>query len=180
MSKMVINFDLFQLVNTTEKATNLLFSRELSIEKREKYTQQLGSESFKMMALDLLFSSINQRKNLSIPMLVQCAGKDKVVSVKENKYTKRFQQADYQYFKDMAHDVMLDPKWILSAKGILNWLNEKFPVTTVAESTNLKNPKLKIQFPDAVQDLIINLGENNEIDVNKTKILGLGKSKRDN
>ena len=180
MLKMVMTLDLYRLVNTTSKATNLLFSEELSPEKRESYTQQLGSESFKMMTLDLLFSSIKRRKNLSIPLLVQCAGKDNVVSMRENKYTKRLQQADYQFFKNLAHDVMIDPKWILSAKGILNWLNEKFPVTTIVEPTNLKNLKLKIQFPDAVQDLIINLGENNEIDVDKTKILGLGKSKRDN
>lgn len=180
MFKMIMTLDLFHIVNTTSKATQLLFSAELTEEERERFTQKLGSESFKMMTLDLLFSRINRRKNLAIPLLVQCAGKDNVVSISENKYTRRFQKADYQFFKEMAHDVMIDPKWMLSANSILNWLNKQFPESVIAEPTNLKNPKLKIQFPDAVQDLITNLGENNEIDADKSKILGLGKSKRDN
>ena len=180
MLKMMTTFDLFHLVNSKEKAGHLLFSDKLSIAEKEVYTQKLGSESFQVMVFDFLFSSIKRRKNLAIPVLVQCAGKDKVVSLRETKYTSRFQQADYQFFKDMAHDVMVDPNWLLSAKGLLNWMETKFPIVEEEQATATKKTTVKIQFPDAVQDLIINLGENNEIDANKTKILGLGKSKRDN
>ncbi len=180
MLKMIGTFDLFQLVNTNEKAGYLLFSNKLPADKIEIYTQKLGSESFKLMIFDFLLSSIKRRKNLAIPVLVQCAGKDNVVSLEETKYTRRFQQADYQFFKNLTHDVMLDSNWLVAAKGMLHWIEDKFPVLEEAQNIFTKKPTLKIQFPDAVQDLIINLGENNEIDANKTKILGLGKSKRDN
>lgn len=180
MLKVVATFDLFQLVNSKEKAAHLLFSDKLSSAKKEAYTQKLGSESFAIMVFDFLLSSIKRRKNLAIPVLVQCAGKDNVVSLRETKYTSRFQQTDYQFLKNMAHDVMVDPNWLLSAKGLLNWIEVKFPVVEAEKAIATKKPTVKIQFPDAVQDLIINLGENNKIDANKTKILGLGKSKRDN
>ncbi|GEM_PF-432465 len=180
MLKTVATFDLFHLVNSKKKAAKLLFSEKLSTVKKEIYFKKLGTESFQVMVFDFLLSKIKKRKNLAVPMLVQSAEKDNIVSVRETKQTRRFQQTDYQFFKNLSHDAMLDPKWILPARGILNWLGKQFPSQEAIEDLSTKNPILKIQFPDAVQDLIINLGENNEIDANKTKILGLGQSKRDN
>lgn len=182
MVKLITTFDLFQLVNTTDKASHLLFANSLSLDQKIAYTKKLGGESFRVMVFDFLLSKIKRRKNLIIPMLVQGAGKDNVVSVKETKYTRRFQQADYQFFKYMSHDVMLDPNWELAAIGILNWLRDKFPEPNQSKESTINNPTLKIQFPDAIQDLIANLGENNEMDTSDTKTLGGNgkKIKRDN
>ncbi len=180
MLKMIVTLDPYQIVNSTEKATSLLFSEAMPYHKRVQFTKKLGRESFKVIVFDFLLSKIKRRKNLAIPLLVQCAGKDQIVSLEETKYTRRFQQADYQFFKEMAHDIMLDPKWKLSANAILSWLNNKFPTEGQPDHHLTKNFALKTQFPNAIQDLIANLGENNEIDADDIKTLRQGKSKRDN
>jgi len=180
MLKVIFNFKLLHLVNSTEKASGLLFSDDLAIEKREAYSKRLGGESFIVMVFDFLLSKIKRRKNLTIPVLVQCAGKDNMISTAESEYTREFQQADYQFYKELAHNVMLESKWRLSAQGALNWLSEQFPNIETSENISTKKPTLKTEFPDAIQDLIINLGENNEMDGNDTKIGRSGESNRNN
>ena len=146
----------------------------------EIYAKKLGRESFQVMFFDFLLSSLKQRKNLSMPMLVQCAGKDNIISTAESEYTREFQKTAYQFYENLSHNVMLEPNWLLSAQGALNWLREQFPVISPTENVSTKHPNLKTQFPDAIQDLIINLGENIEMDVNDTKTHSSGKSNRDN
>jgi len=180
MLKMMISFDLFHLVNSREKASKFLFSESLSIEKKEAYTKALGGESFRVIFFDFLLSKLKRRKNLAIPILVQGAGKDNLISKKESRDTCRFQKTDYQFFKDLAHDVMLDTNWMLSAQGALTWLTKQFPLPAPQADIATKNPTLKTQFPDAIQDLIVNLGENDKMDANDTKINRSGKANRKN
>jgi len=180
MLKLVATFNLFHLVNSTEKASAFLFSDTLAREQMEVYAKKLGPESFQVMIFDFLLSKIKQRKNLSMPMLVQCAGKDNIISTAESEYTRQFQKTDYQFFEKLSHNVMLDSNWLLSAQGALNWLSRQFPAKIAEESIPNKNPTLKTQFPDAIQDLITNLGKNNEMDTSDTKIHRTGKSGRDN
>ncbi len=180
MLKLVATLDLFHLVNSTEKASTLLFSDTLAKEPMEVYAKKLGGESFRVMLFDFLLAKIKRRKNLSMPMLVQGAGKDNIIARAESEYTHKFQQTDYQFYEQLSHNVMLEPNWLLSAQGALNWLREQFPIITQQETISTKNPNLKTQFPDAIQDLIINLGENKEMDVNDTKTPRSGKSNRAN
>lgn len=180
MLKTVLQFDLSQLIATKDKIHQALFSKDFAKEKVEKYAEKLGPESFKVMLFDFLAKTIPQRKNLDYPLLVQCAENDELVTIEENKYTARWQKGEFQFFKEIAHDVMLEEKWQVVADGILKWINKHFPQSTPEKVDKQKNRTINEVFPDAIQDLIITLGEKKEINASKTKILGLGKSKRDN
>jgi len=183
MLQSFLGFNLIHLMNTPEKARKFLFSRSLSAEKVEAYTKLMSSESLSVILFDFLLSKLKRRKNLSYPLLVQCAEKDEMVTITENRGIAEMQKADFIEIKDIAHDVMLDPNWKLSAISILNWLRENLsivPQEKLEINTNENNPKVNVEFPNAIPDLIINLGKKNSVDANKTKILGLGKSKRDN
>jgi len=71
---------------------------------------------------------------------------------------------------------MLEPNWKLSASSILDWLKERLPslqLELLKESTPQKNPSVNMEFPNAVPNLITNLGKKIKIDVGKTKISGL-------
>ncbi len=175
--KTIVKQDMSQLINTNAKVKDALFSKDMPYDQVDYYAKKLGKESFRVMIFDFFLKTIPPRKNMEIPLLVQGAGKDELVSVNENKYMADWQKGELQIFEDLAHDLMLEEQWQLSADGIFDWLTKHF-LKDVNSKTS--NPKLKDTFPDAVQDLITTLGKNNQIDANKTKILGLGKSKRDN
>jgi len=183
MGKAFLGFNLAHLMNTPEKARRFLFSSTLSEEKVRVYTDLMSSESLRVIIFDFLFSKLKTRKNLSYPLLVQCAEKDKMINISDNKNIAEMQKADFVQIKNLAHDVMLDPNWKNSAQSMLNWLKEKLTIVPNVESekdSNQKNTKVNAVFPDAVPNLIANLGKKNSIDASKTKILGLGESKRDN
>jgi len=180
MLKTIAFRDMRQLISTNEKVKDVLFSKEMCAEKVKCYAKKLGNESFSLLLFDFFLKTIPARKNMEVPLLVQCAHKDELIAVTENEYMAKLQKGELQTFDDLAHDMMLEQNWQLSAEGIFNWLTKHFLQNSAAEGPNQKNPKLKDSFPDAVQDLITTLGKNNQIDANKTKILGLGKSKRDN
>lgn len=128
MVKMWFKMDLFQIVNTPKRVKICFFSEDYPVDELEKYTNKLGSESIRVMLLDLLWTNIKKRKNKEIPVLVQCAENDQIFSIKENEDTASFQNADYQLIPSIAHDLMLEEKWELAAKGILDWLTLKFPI----------------------------------------------------
>lgn len=180
MLRTILLRDMRQLISTNEKVKDALFSMEMSAEKVDGYAKKLGNESFSLLIFDFFLKTIPARKNMKMPLLVQCAQKDELVAVEENEYMANLQKGELQTFENLAHDMMLEENWKLSAEGIFNWLTKHFLKNSTSEVPNHKNPKLKDTFPDAVQDLITTLGKNNQIDANKTKILGLGKSKRDN
>lgn len=181
MFKAFIGLNLAHLMNTPKKARQFLFSPSLPEEKVKAYTNLMSSESMRVIVFDFLFSKLNKRKNQTYPILVQCAENDEIVSIAENQGIADFQNADFIKIKDLAHDVMLDTNWELSATSILHWLKENLPIFAeekLEKDTNEKNPKVNMDFSDAVPDLITNLGKKNSVDDSKTKILGLGKSKR--
>ncbi len=183
MCKSFLGLNLLNLMNTSKKARQFLFSSALPVQKVEKYAALMSSESMKVIILDFLFSKLKRRKNLTYPVLVQCAANDKMITVAEKQHIAEFQKADFVKIRDLAHDVMLDVNWEYSAINILDWLKENLPNTSneeIEKATNEKNPKVNIDFSDAVPNLIANLGKKNSVDASKTKILGLGKSKRKN
>ena len=164
MMKVITQFDLYHLVNTPEKARKFLFSSNFSKEKVLAYHQLLGPESFKVMVFDFLLSKIKPRKNKELPILVQAAEHDGIVSLSENKYTAILQNADFQLINNIAHDVMLEDNWQQSANYILQWINQYFPATKVQEKTTKNtNP---IVFSNAIQDIIGNLPSNQNVEKN--------------
>ncbi len=183
MLKAFIGMNLAYLMDTPEKAKRFLFSSTMPEEEIRNYTNLMSSESLSVIVFDFLFSKLKGRKNHSYPVLVVSAEKDEMITISENKRTAEMQKADFVKIKNLAHDLMLDQNWEASAVTILNWMKKKFPLASFDDSKkeiNEKNPKVNVDFNDAIPNLITNLGKKNSIDASKTKILGLGKSKRDN
>jgi len=175
--------NLEKVVDTPKKARKLLFSVELPEEHVERYVALLSKESRQVIFFDFLFSKLKKRKNQTFPVLVQAYRNDEMISIEENKETAELQNADYQEIKSGVHDMMLELNWELSAKNILNWLEEKFPVSAAEEAgkeENDQNLKLNIEFPDAVSNLLSKLGDNNSIDADLSKIKSKKKSNRNN
>ncbi len=176
MLRAFFGFNLIHLVNTPEKTRKLFFSSYLSTELNQKYMNLMSSESMSVVLYDFLGTKLKARKNKSFPLLVQCAQNDEIVSLEENMQTAKKQNGDFQLIKNIAHDVMLEPNWKLSASSILDWLKERLPslqLELLKESTPQKNPSVNMEFPNAVPNLITNLGKKIKIDVGKTKISGL-------
>ena len=183
MLRAFLGFNLIHLVNTPEKTRKFFFSPNLSEELNRKYMNLMSSESMSVVLYDFLGTKLKARKNQSFPLLVQCAENDEIVSLEENIQTAKKQNGDFQLLKNIAHDLMLEPNWKLSASNILYWLKEKVPsiqLEQLKENTPQKNPSQNIEFPNAVPNLITNLGKKISIDAGKTKISGLEQSKRDN
>ncbi|MEM1124908.1 MAG: alpha/beta hydrolase [Bacteroidota bacterium] len=181
MLKSLAQMDLFQLVDNTEKVRHFLFSADMPIETVKYYEKQLCTESYGVVFYDFMIKKIPQRQNLQVPLLIQCAENDQLVTMQENKYTADWQKGDFQFFENIAHDMMLEEEWQLVADGMIAWLKIHFPLIGDLEKSIPKNPIIKKAFPDAVPDLIATLRKNNEIDADATDTLDLGKDvERDN
>ena len=72
-----------------------------------------------MLALDLPRPDL-----VKTPMLVLGGAKDAIFSPQEVESTAHAYQSEAQIFPDMAHDLMLEPKWQTVAQRMADWLRE--------------------------------------------------------
>lgn len=121
--KSLLTFNMFNLVNSPEKAKWAFFSDNLPDHELLEYTQNLCGESFKLF-LQALRPNININYHNKIPLLVVAAADDTVISVKDNEYTAQYYDADLLVLENIAHDVMLDVTYQKAARAILNWLKD--------------------------------------------------------
>ena len=116
--------DLFPVINNVEHAHHLLFAEQTDDKALAEYHSRLGSESYRVF-LDMI--GLNRPKPSAVmknklPILVLGAEKDHVFTVAEVRSTAFAYGTRAHIFKDMAHDVMLDPDWVLAASHIHHWI----------------------------------------------------------
>lgn len=114
------------LVEKPELAKAHFFSPDLPDDKFNRYFHQLHDESYRVALDTMLFSrpnpaKVNERK---IPMLVLGGDNDAVFPVHEIKATARAYNTEAVIFENMAHDIMLEPRWQTAAEYMLTWLVE--------------------------------------------------------
>ncbi|MEM6321022.1 MAG: alpha/beta hydrolase [Bacteroidota bacterium] len=180
MIKMFAGLDMYQLINTPEKAMHFFFSKNMPLSKVEEYLAKMGPESLNIMVKDFLLKKLKSKKSPTIPVLVQCAAKDAIITVGENKHTARVQNADFQLLRELAHDMMLEINWQQSAKRMLEWLEDKYAQPKPAVETSPTPPKLNVAFPSAVPDLITNLVDRKEVETKDAKKGVIKKPDRNN
>jgi len=119
----LLGLNLYGLVNSESKSTDAFFSDDLPLSNREAFANQLCSESF-LAFLNMLLPGVKIKKDYAIPTLVIGAENDKIFSVQENQYTAKKYDADLIVMKDVAHDMMLDTKYLEVAEKILSWIDK--------------------------------------------------------
>lgn len=117
----LFGMNLYHLVNNPSKARHAFFSDNLADELLNEYTDKLCSESF-LAFLNMLFPSVKMGNHLKIRQLLLAAEKDTIFSVEQNEATAKKYNADFVLMKNMAHDIMLEPKWEEAADKINEWL----------------------------------------------------------
>jgi len=117
----LLGLDLYRLVNTSEKASESFFSKDLPQEELKEYSKQLCSESYRAF-LNMLLPRIKVNYHTKIPMLVVAAENDTIFSIQHNQHTAKKYNADMIIMKDIAHDAMLDVHQAQVSKAILEWL----------------------------------------------------------
>ena len=110
------------LVATPELARDLFFSESMPDAQANSYQQRLQDESYRAF-LDMLALDLVKTKHVNrIPMLVLGAEHDAIVTQREIRRTAAVYGAEVEIFRDMAHDVMLEPGWQVVAERMDGWL----------------------------------------------------------
>jgi pimeloyl-ACP methyl ester carboxylesterase len=122
-AKICLTLRLFPLVSSPALAREYLFSAGLTDSQAQRYGERLQDESY-LSLLDMLALDLPRPDLVKTPMLVLGGAKDAIFSPQEVESTAHAYQSEAQIFPDMAHDLMLEPKWQTVAQRMADWLRE--------------------------------------------------------
>lgn len=120
-AKVNLTLSLYPIVATPSLAREAFFSDSMSAAQVEGYWGRMQDESF-LGFLDMLAFNLPRPKKVSTPILVLGASKDTVFSPAEIEATASAYNTTGEIFDEMAHDMMLEPKWESVAERISDWL----------------------------------------------------------
>lgn len=126
----LLGFNLYGLVNSTEKSRDAFFSTDLPSEDLKEYTDKLCSESY-LAFINMLFPRIKIKYHSEISMLVVGAKNDTIFLESEVKDTARIYNAELMMFDNIAHDMMLDINQEKVSAEIINWIEKEPTVSKV-------------------------------------------------
>jgi pimeloyl-ACP methyl ester carboxylesterase len=112
---------LWPMVETVERATDLLFSSEMPRALAAEYHSQLQDESYRAY-LGMLLKPVMRPPVDHCPVLVLGGAEDVLVRPGDVRATGRFYGTAPVVFPGMAHDLMLEPRWTEVAERIEEWL----------------------------------------------------------
>ena len=114
------------VVDSPERARELLVSDRLSAEEWTPYQARLRDESFTAY-LQMLAALVSRPAPVRAPMLVLGAGGDRMVTAGEVRATAEAFGAEMEIIPALSHAVMLDPEWRIAAERILAWIGALRP-----------------------------------------------------
>jgi pimeloyl-ACP methyl ester carboxylesterase len=118
---------LYPIVGTPQLARDALFPVGMPQGQVDRYFKQIQDESY-LAYLDMMMFGLPRRGRIrrsQVPMLVLGAAQDHIFTPGEVRATARAYRAPVEIFPDMAHDMMLDPRWQTVADSILAWLGKQ-------------------------------------------------------
>lgn len=118
-----LSFSLYPLVSTPELVREAFFSDSLPREKILTYCKRLQDESY-LAFLDMLVFGLSRTRRTRTPVLVIGAANDVIFEPYEIESTARAYQTEAEIFPNMAHDLMLEPRWQAVADRIIGWMDE--------------------------------------------------------
>lgn len=99
-------------MNTPERARETFFSSRVPQPQVAAYAARLQEESARAVFVDMLFLDLPNPGNVKTPLLVLGAQCDRAVPVKDVPSTARAYGTDAEFFPDMGHDMMLEPRLV--------------------------------------------------------------------
>jgi pimeloyl-ACP methyl ester carboxylesterase len=115
---------LWHIIGKPELAREAFFSMEIPPEELKDYFHLLQDESY-LAFLDMMLFKLPNPKKVSTDLLILGADKDTIFYPDEVEATAAAYGQKAEFFKDMAHDMMLEPGWKSVADRILDWIEEK-------------------------------------------------------
>jgi pimeloyl-ACP methyl ester carboxylesterase len=110
------------VAKTPELCRERFFSAHTPESKVLEYHARLQEESARVIRLDLTLLSLPRPTRVSTPVLVVGAECDGIFSEKEERTTAHAYRTEAEIFRDMGHDMMLEPGWHAVAERIDSWL----------------------------------------------------------
>jgi pimeloyl-ACP methyl ester carboxylesterase len=114
----------YQLIATPERAHYSLFSKSCSADLLSTYCARLEEESL-LAFFGMMFLELPRPGRVRTPLVILGAENDNVFSVRDTMRTARAYNTTPTIFADMAHDMMLEPRWEEVAAHILARLGER-------------------------------------------------------
>ena len=119
-------FSPYAIVSHPAKARELLFPPSMPPEMVDAYHRRLQEESV-LGWLDCLGLDLVDAKRIASPVAVYGAADDAIVGYKEVLKTARAYDVRPFVFENVAHDMMLDPRWRSIADAMITELEARFP-----------------------------------------------------
>ncbi len=117
---------LYPIVSDPAKAHDLLFPWSMPKEEVVRYHSLLQDESL-LSYLDCLAFDLIAPARVASPIAVYGASDDAVITPKDVEKTARAYAVRPVFFDNVAHDMMLDPRWRTVADAIIAGLEARFP-----------------------------------------------------
>ncbi|QWG15246.1 lysophospholipase [Bradyrhizobium sediminis] len=124
LAKMNLTLSLFPLVATPQLAREAFFSERMADEEVLRYWRNLQEESYRGF-MDMLALALPNPRKVATPLLVLGGAQDTVFHPSEVEATARAYHTEAEIFSDMAHDMMLEPRWQAVAERMLGWLTNR-------------------------------------------------------
>jgi pimeloyl-ACP methyl ester carboxylesterase len=123
-TKMLITGRSVAYVNTLELAREKFFSAHMPDSQVLNYAARLEEESARI-GIDCLVLKLPRPKRVTTPLLVLGAYDDAAHTRKEVRATARAYGTEAEFFRDMGHNMMLEPGWFAVADRIHTWLGSQ-------------------------------------------------------
>jgi len=120
-AKANLTLDLKYIIDTPKKFKALMFSQQVDDKDVAKYLNLTNSESY-LAYMDMLGLNLVNTKKIKTPLMIIGAGKDKAVAPKSVEKTASIYGVTPIIFKELGHDIMLEPKYRMVADSIDNWI----------------------------------------------------------
>lgn len=123
-AKTNLTMRMYPIVGTPQLARESFFSAGISEENLQIYFRQIQDEAYRAF-IDMLALSLPKPQRVKTPMLVLGGSSDNIFHTNEVEATAKAYHTQAIIFKDMAHDMMLEPGWKAVADQIISWLKER-------------------------------------------------------
>ena len=124
--KVNATLSLYPIISDSAKAHELLFASSMPTDKVVRYHSFLQDESL-LSYLDCLAFDLIAPARVASPIAVYGASDDAIIKPKDIETTARAYAVQPAFFEDVAHDVMLDPRWRTVADATIAELEARFP-----------------------------------------------------
>ncbi len=128
-----VTLSLYALVSQPAKARELLFPASMPPDEVNLYHGRLQDESV-LSWLDCLALDLVDILRIDAPIAVYGAADDAIVKAREVMTTASLYKVRPFIFENVAHDMMLDPRWRSVADAIIAQLEARFPETKSNDS----------------------------------------------